>query len=144
MEVLTETELDEARCAAVLARYLPLGEEKAEAWAEILCRRRSAPLPGEADSGEGYTLREVQRAAQAYAAVLRTGEWPALGSLLDELRSRRRRWADKRQHELDAGQRRQLEAGEDTDERRERDREQSRAVIAALMATLASKDRGID
>ena len=108
----------------------------------MLCRRRSAPLPGEADSGEGYTLREVQSAAQAYAAVLRTGEWPALGSLLDELRSRRRRWADKRQHQIEAGQRRQLEAGEGSDERRERDREQSRAVIAALMATLASKDRG--
>ena len=51
LEVLTATELDQARCAAVLARYLPLGEEKAEAWAEMLCRRRSAPLPGEADSG---------------------------------------------------------------------------------------------
>ena len=26
LEVLTATELDQARCAAVLARYLPLGE----------------------------------------------------------------------------------------------------------------------
>ena len=149
-------EVDRANVAAVLAKYLPLGESQAEGWAEIVCEQRAEPLPGEAltvvlerdaqgeavrrgaPSGEGYTLREVQAAAKRYAAELTTGDRPACGSLLAALKRGRKLWVREREKQMQALGRRALPAETDgTQEDREaRERAAAKTAVAKILADL--------
>lgn len=143
-QTVTSSEVDRACVAAVLARYLPLNVDKAEAWAEMLCTRTSIPVEGVPGSGAGYTGDEIRDAAIAHAGNLRIGDYPAFGSLLDELRKIRQRWVREQQQRAMVDHRRQLEAGAASSggDRHDAARAAARETIAALVANMTGRRSG--
>lgn len=157
-EYLTDSPRHRAEVEALLSLYLLRAQgdaaaEQAAVWAEIIVGWRAVPLPSDEavrgpdgrlhqPSATGYTLAELVEALKAYASVLRTGEWPQLGSLHDHLRKARQATAARDEERLQALHRRALvgETASGAQEREGREamaKREARRVIEALSAKMA-------
>ena len=140
------SERERAEMARLLRAFLPrMSEATAQAWTEMICAERAAPITvHEKRNGQYvpivlrvYTQEELRVACMAVARTMGPNDWPAPKLILDELARERRR-----QVAAEAEEMREQQPRLALPERTERDDakiEQAKREAQKILAYLAEK-----